>query len=138
MSHPLTEPGEVPAVTGLPRLLLRLEGLALALLSALVFGRLGESWWLFAALLLVPDVSFLGYLASSRVGAAMYNVAHSLIGPMLLAAFGVLMQDTLLIAIATIWIAHIGFDRALGYGLKYSQGFSFTHLGRIGRAAPQR
>jgi hypothetical protein len=32
-----------------------------------------------------------------------------------------------------IWIAHIGFDRALGYGLKYPTGFGDTHLGRIGR-----
>jgi len=30
--------------------------------------------------------------------------------------------------------AHIGFDRALGYGLKYSKGFGYTHLGRIGNA----
>jgi hypothetical protein len=29
--------------------------------------------------------------------------------------------------------AHIGIDRALGYGLKYSTGFGFTHLGRIGK-----
>jgi hypothetical protein len=25
-----------------------------------------------------------------------------------------------------IWLAHIGFDRALGYGLKYSSGFGVT------------
>jgi hypothetical protein len=37
------------------------------------------------------------------------------------------------LSLATIWIAHIGFDRALGYGLKYGSGFTHTHLGRIGR-----
>jgi hypothetical protein len=38
-------------------------------------------------------------------------------------------------SVALIWLAHIGFDRALGYGLKYKAGFGFTHLGRIGPAA---
>jgi hypothetical protein len=37
--------------------------------------------------------------------------------------------------LALIWLAHIGIDRALGYGLKYASGFGFTHLGRIGPAA---
>jgi hypothetical protein len=134
----MPDPESVAAVIGLPRLLLRLEGLAFALLAALVFGRLGESWWLFAVLLLVPDLSFFGYLAGPRIGADIYNAAHSLIGPLLLAAFGILMQNNFVTAIAAIWIAHIGFDRALGYGLKYGQSFSFTHLGRIGRSAPQR
>jgi len=137
MCHAMTDPEKVAAVIGLPRILLRLEGLAFALLAVLVFDRLGESWWLFAALVLVPDLSFLGYLAGPRIGAAIYNAAHSLIGPVLLAAFGILMQNNLPIAVAAIWIAHIGFDRALGYGLKYGQGFAFTHLGRIGRTRPQ-
>jgi hypothetical protein len=138
MSHAMFDPERVTAVVGLPRLLLRLEGLAFALLAVLVFDRLGESWWLFAALVLAPDLSFFGYLAGPRIGACIYNAAHSLIGPVLLAAFGVLMQNNLLTAVATIWIAHIGFDRALGYGLKYGQGFTFTHLGRIGQTTPQR
>jgi hypothetical protein len=130
-------PERVTAVTGLPRLLLRLEGLAFALLAVLVFARLGESWWLFAVLVLAPDLSFFGYLAGPRIGALAYNAAHSLIGPVLLAAVGILLQDNLLTAVAAIWIAHIGFDRALGYGLKYGEGFTFTHLGRIGKTTPQ-
>ncbi len=32
-----------------------------------------------------------------------------------------------------IWCAHIGFDRAFGYGLKYSAGFGFMHRGRKGQ-----
>ena len=39
----------------------------------------------------------------------------------------------LILLIAMIWLAHIGFDRALGYGLKYERGFGFTHMGRIGK-----
>jgi hypothetical protein len=39
-----------------------------------------------------------------------------------------------LIQIALIWAAHVGIDRALGLGLKYTAGFGITHLGRIGGA----
>jgi hypothetical protein len=44
-------------------------------------------------------------------------------------------DSPLTLSIAMIWLAHIGIDRALGYGLKYSAGFGFTHLGRIGKEA---
>jgi hypothetical protein len=124
---------ETGAVTGMPRLILRAEGLALGLLAVFLYGRLGESWWLFAALILVPDLTLLGYLAGPRAGAAIYNAGHSLAGPAILACLGFVLPAFILIAIALVWIAHIGADRALGLGLKYGSGFSFTHLGRIGR-----
>jgi hypothetical protein len=92
-------------------------------------------WWLFAVLFLTPDLSFLGYLAGPRVGAIAYNSAHTLLGPIALALAGFLLPSFDLIALSLIWTAHIGFDRMLGYGLKYTAGFGFTHLGRIGRAA---
>ncbi len=86
-------------------------------------------------LFLAPDLSFLGYLAGPRIGAIIHDAAHSTIAPMALmtASFG--FTPPLLISVAMIWLAHIGIDRALGYGLKYSAGFGFTHLGRIGKQA---
>jgi hypothetical protein len=51
--------------------------------------------------------------------------------PMALMIAGLGMAAPLVLSIAMIWLAHIGFDRALGYGLKYSAGFGFTHLGRL-------
>ena len=93
---------------------------------------------LFAVLFLTPDLSFFGYLAGPRVGAWAYNLAHGLIGPLLLAATGGLTGDGLSIALALIWLAHIGFDRALGYGLKSPDGFGVTHLGLIGAARRDR
>ena len=42
--------------------LLRLEGLAVAAVTAVLYARTGASWWLFAALWLMPDLSMLGYL----------------------------------------------------------------------------
>ena len=116
----------------------RLEGLALLAVSVLAYARFGEGWLLFAVLFLTPDLSFFGYLAGPRVGAWAYNLAHGLIGPLLLAATGGLTGDGLSIALALIWLAHIGFDRALGYGLKSPDGFGVTHLGLIGAARRDR
>jgi Domain of unknown function (DUF4260) len=85
----------------------------------------------------VPDLSFLGYLAGPRTGAVVYNAAHSYMAPVTLMTLGFGLAAPLTLSIAMIWLAHIGFDRALAYGLKYTAGFTFTHLGRIGRnAAP--
>ena len=89
---------------------------------------------LFAALFLVPDLSFAGYLLGPRTGAASYNALHALIGPAALAAAGLVLWPGAL-PVALIWFAHIGVDRAFGYGLKYPGGFSQTHLGPVGRAA---
>ena len=33
--------------------------------------------------------------------------------------------------VALIWLAHIGMDRLLGYGLKYPSAFKDTHLQRV-------
>ena len=116
------------------QVLLRLEGLAAAVVSALFYARTGASWWLFAALWLLPDLSMLGYLGGPRLGARIYNAIHSYVTPATLAAMAILMKSPGLLPYAFIWINHIGVDRLMGYGLKYPQGFSFTHLGRVGRA----
>ena len=124
-------------VTGGLRTLLRLEGLALFAGMTLLYAVWGGSWWVYALLFLVPDMSFAAYLAGPRTGAIIYNAAHSYMAPMALMTTGFATNSPLTLSIAMIWLAHIGFDRALGYGLKYSAGFGFTHLGRIGKDAPK-
>lgn len=114
------------------RIWLRAEGLATLAIAVVLYARADYSWALFAILFLAPDVSFTGYLAGPRLGAAAYNSLHSYVGPLLLA--GVLLAADGSLAVPLIWGAHIGFDRVLGYGLKYPSGFTDTHLGRIGRA----
>jgi Domain of unknown function (DUF4260) len=123
------------AVTGGLRTLLRLEGLTLFVGMTLLYGVWDGSWWVYALLFLAPDLSFLGYLAGPRTGAIIYNAAHSYMAPMALMTSGFALASPLVLSIAMIWLAHIGIDRALGYGLKYFSGFGFTHLGRIGRAS---
>ncbi|MBI1201443.1 MAG: DUF4260 family protein [Rhodopseudomonas sp.] len=129
---------EPAGVSGLPRILLRAEGVAVFALSLLLYAKLGPSWWLLVVLFLSPDLSFLGYLAGPRIGALVYNAAHTLVGPLALAIAGLLLPAFILVVLALIWTAHIGFDRMLGYGLKYGTGFGFTHLGRIGKASTDR
>ena len=129
-------------VTGIIRLMLRAEGLALFLASLFAFQMLGGNWWMFAALILVPDLSFIGYAFGPKIGSIAYNALHSTIGPLFLACLGWwLDQDSTMIHIlrdiggftALIWLAHIGFDRTVGYGLKYASAFKDTHLGAIGK-----
>ncbi len=118
------------------RALLRLEGLAVLALASAAYAEFGAGWGWFALLFLLPDLSLFAYLAGPRAGAAAYNAAHAYAGPLVLLALGILGTTPALLSIALVWCAHIGFDRALGYGLKYTAGFRHTHLGPIGRADP--
>lgn len=124
------------AVSGGVRVLLRLEGLCILVASMWAYTKFGNGWGTFALFFLAPDLSFVGYLAGSRVGAIMYNLAHSLVGALAVLTVGFLLSAPIAVTAGIIWMAHIGFDRALGYGLKYSAGFKFTHLGVIGREHP--
>lgn len=122
-----------PAVAAPVLFFLRLEGLAVAAASAALYARTGASWWLFAALWLLPDLSMLGYLASPCWGARTYNAVHTYVTPATLAIAGLLLHQSALLPFALIWANHIGVDRLLGYGLKYPAGFGWTHLGRHGK-----
>jgi len=129
--------------TGYPspgiRRLLRLEGAAFAAVALYLFTTLDVSWWLFAALILAPDLSALGFLAGKGIGVRTYNTFHLWLWPAGLGLAGYLIYaadpagSPVLLAIALIWAVHIGVDRALGYGLKQGDAFENTHLGPIGR-----
>lgn len=92
----------------------------------------GWPWWVWPLILLAPDLAMIGYALGPRIGAALYNAAHLYGLALLLAVLGVVAGLPVLIALGGLWLAHIGIDRALGYGLKSREGFRVTHLGRIG------
>lgn len=132
------------SVTGGVRGLLRFEALLLLTAAVLAYAHMGLSWALFAALFLAPDLSFAAYLFGARAGAAGYNAVHTTVGPIVLALASQLSplhdgiaSPRMLLSIALIWFAHIGFDRALGYGLKYATGFGDTHLSTGGKTREQ-
>ena len=126
------------AVTGSVRWWLRAEGLAALAAACTLYAGTGRGWGLFALLFLAPDLSFVGYLAGHRVGAAAYNALHSYVGPLALGVVGYAVRQPALLPFAYVWAAHIGFDRLVGYGLKYPSAFGDTHLGRMGRRGPAR
>ena len=123
------------AVTGDVRVWLRAEGLAALALSVFFYHHLGGRWWVFFAFLLAPDLSMLGYLLGAKAGAVAYNIVHSYLLPFSVAILALATHRSGPAAIACIWIAHIGLDRSLGYGLKYRTAFTHTHLGRLGKVA---
>ena len=123
------------AVQGGVKAILRLEGLAIFAAALTAYVHLGAPWPLLVVLFLAPDLAMAIYLAGPRLGAAAYNLAHTTVAPLALGAAGLALGAPLAQDLALIWLAHIGFDRALGYGLKYSTGFGDSHLGRLGRAA---
>jgi hypothetical protein len=114
-----------------PGFLLRIEGASVFALSLILYYSTGARWWIFALLFLWPDLFMLGYLVSVRVGSSLYNLAHTYFFPLALAGVAVSEHKSETLSFALIWIAHIGFDRALGYGLKYPTFFKDTHLQRV-------
>lgn len=120
-------------VTGAPRLWLRLEDAAVFAAALVAYGWQLESWWLFGAVFLAPDLTLAAYLAGPSPGARAYNLAHSYVGPIFLATYGVGIGRSDVVPWALIWFAHIGLDRMLGLGLKYETAFGDTHLGHIGK-----
>ncbi|AXC50476.1 DUF4260 family protein [Paracoccus suum] len=117
----------------------RIEG-GLVFLSALVlFVYLGGGivWWLAIIVFLAPDISFAAYALGPKVGALLYNLVHVFAFGSIVLAAGVAFGSPTLSALGALWLAHSGFDRMLGYGLKSPEAFNMTHLGRIGRRSSE-
>ena len=102
-----------------------------AVASVALYFHLGYPWWLLLLLALAPDLSMVGYAAGPAVGALAYDIAHTYALPVALALVGVLADADPAVQIGLVWAAHIGVDRAIGYGLKYPTGFQDTHLQRV-------
>ncbi len=120
-------------VVGRPRFLLRLEGVVLFIASLVLFSSTHQHWWWVPVLLLVPDVFMVGYVRSTETGGMLYNLGHTYFLPVLITLSAWRSDRPLLLAIGLIWLAHIGMDRALGYGLKYDDNFKHTHLGSLSK-----
>lgn len=124
----MNDPVSVGHAKGGVRTILQIEGAVLAAMAIAAFAQSGTSWWLFAALILLPDIGMVGYLANTRLGAFLYNATHTYCAPVALATTGWALGTTSLWPFACIWFTHIGLDRAIGYGLKYASAFKATHL----------
>ena len=120
-------------VIGTPRRWLRVEGATLVAGSLIAYSTTGQAWWLVPLTLLLPDLTMIGYLGGARLGSYLYNLGHSTPLPAAIVAIGWWQDKSLVVALGLVWLAHIGVDRLIGYGLKYDDHFQHTHLGRLGR-----
>lgn len=118
-------------VVGKPRFFLRVEGTVLLTASLVLFDSTRQHWWWVPVLLFVPDIFMAGYAKSTKLGALIYNVGHTYLLPTSMGLYGWQSHRPLVLGIGLIWLAHIGMDRVLGYGLKYDDNFKHTHLGSL-------
>ncbi|MEX0722113.1 MAG: DUF4260 domain-containing protein [Balneolaceae bacterium] len=113
--------------------LLLLEEAITFIASVILFALLTSySWWMYALLFFLPDVSFAGYLISPKTGAWFYNILHHKGIMIVLILVGYFSGIPLLLAVGIVFLGHAAFDRIFGYGLKFTDSFHHTHLGRIG------
>ena len=120
-------------VTKQPKLWLRLDGLVLFLATIVGFHQTHQRWWVYLALLFLPDIFMIGYLKNSKLGALLYNLGHSYFVPGLVSFIGWHWHRPFTLATGLIWLGHVGWDRFFGYGLKYDSDFKHTHLGDLNR-----
>ena len=113
--------------------LIQLEEGAMFLFGIFLFAQLSFSWWWFPALILLPDIGMIGYAASNKIGAVSYNFFHHKAIALIVYVAGFYLKNDTIMLIGIILFAHSSMDRLFGYGLKYFTGFSFTHLGKIGK-----
>jgi Domain of unknown function (DUF4260) len=118
-------------VDRLPRALLHAEGFAVAAAAIALYFYADYPWWLLVAFALAPDLSMVGYLGGTTIGAAAYNAAHTYSLPIALATIGLIVGAETAVQLGLIWLMHIGVDRTIGYGLKYRTDFKDTHLQRV-------
>lgn len=125
--------GAMTSARGGVDVVLRLEAIALFVAGIVLYLQLnGHPLWLLP-LLLAPDLSMIGYAGGPGLGAISYNLVHNLAIALVALTVGWFAAIAPLALAGAILLAHVGMDRALGYGLKLPTGFRDTHLGRIGR-----
>jgi hypothetical protein len=122
----------------LVKAILRTEAVAALVAGiALWLANDGSPLWLLPALLL-PDISAAGYVVNPRVGAMAYNAVHNWTLAIAILGVGWWLASIPALLAGSVLLAHVGMDRALGYGLKLPTSFQDTHLGRIGRGTEPR
>ena len=113
--------------------MIRLEELGMFLLSIYLFSQLHFAWWWYLAFILTPDISMIGYAVDNKIGAICYNIFHHKGLAIAVYITGCYLHNEALQFAGLILFGHSSMDRMMGYGLKYFEGFKFTHLGEIGK-----
>lgn len=114
-----------------PRAYIHVENAVAFIAIVIFYMHLDYSLLLFFLLLFSPDLTMIGYAWNQKIGSIVYNLGHNLVMPIVLISAALVQDMSALIMLALIWFAHIFLDRALGFGLKYRQGFKVTHLQKL-------
>ncbi len=112
---------------------LKLEELVQFAFGIYLFSQLDYAWWYFPVFILTPDIGMIGYAAGPKVGAFVYNLFHHKGIALIILVAGWYLSNDPITFTGIILFSHAAMDRIFGYGLKYSDGFKNTHLGRIGK-----
>ena len=112
------------------RIWLRAEGAAAFIVGTIVYARLGGDLVWLVPLLLLPDVSMIGYVRGPALGSFSYNLVHNWVVGLAALGLGMVLTSVPTELVGAVLIAHVGMDRLAGYGLKHSSGFKDTHLQR--------
>ncbi|WP_295119561.1 DUF4260 domain-containing protein [uncultured Chitinophaga sp.] len=117
--------------------LLRAEAIAPFILSVVLLNimPLHFAWWAWILIFLAPDLSMLGYLFGNKAGAVVYNVFHHQLVAVVIWVVGLLLHQPYVEFTGLVLLGHSSLDRVMGIGLKLPEGFSFTHLGVVGKKA---
>jgi len=113
--------------------ILKLEELAQFILGIVLFSQLNYAWWWFAALILLPDIGMLGYVFTTKIGALVYNLFHNKAIGIAFILIGMFYLGEIYTLVGIILFSHSALDRVFGYGLKYTDSFRNTHLGKVGQ-----
>lgn len=112
---------------------IKLEELAMFVASICALYFWNVAWWMYLLLFIGPDVSMTGYFAGNKAGAFCYNLFHHKAVAIVFLVIGLIYDNDILVFTGLILFGHSSMDRMFGYGLKYNEGFKFTHLGTIGK-----
>lgn len=112
--------------------LLKLEEVGQFLLSIILFNQLNYAWWVFPVCFLLPDLSMIGYLVNTKIGAWLYNFFHHKFVAIAVLILGFWLDKSAIMLTGIILFGHSAMDRIFGYGLKFNDNFKHTHLGWIG------
>jgi len=108
--------------------MVRLEEFAFFIVSIYLFSLLSYPWWLFLVLILVPDLSMIGYIHSTKIGAIIYNFFHHRALSILIGAVGYYLGKEIFMLVGIIMFAHSSLDRVFDYGFKFFDDFKHSHL----------
>jgi len=91
------------------------------------------SWWQLVVFAIAPDLTLIAGAGSGLArgqlhprAVPLYNAVHRFWAPAVLAAVSLALVYPAWLAGGLAWIAHIAFDRSLGFGLRTRQGFQRT------------